>query len=50
MENVQRIYDHAEEHREELNLYIVGEGGDDEREGAGDGRGAAMAETPKETT
>ena len=29
MENVQRIYEHAEEHRTELNLYIVGEGGDE---------------------
>ena len=28
MENVQRIYEHAEQHRTELNLYIVGEGGD----------------------
>ena len=29
IENVQRIYEHAEEHRIELNLYIVGEGGDE---------------------
>ncbi len=29
MENVQRIYDHAEQHRIELNLYIVGEGGEE---------------------
>jgi succinate dehydrogenase / fumarate reductase, iron-sulfur subunit len=26
MENVRRIYDHAEEHAEEVNLYILGEG------------------------
>ena len=31
IENVQRIYDHAEEHHEELNLYIVGEGGERRR-------------------
>jgi succinate dehydrogenase / fumarate reductase iron-sulfur subunit len=44
IENVQRIYDHAEEHRTELNLYIVGEGGDqDEKE-------PAMGETPEVTT
>jgi succinate dehydrogenase / fumarate reductase iron-sulfur subunit len=29
-EHVHRIYEHAEEHREELNLYIVGEEGDQE--------------------
>jgi succinate dehydrogenase / fumarate reductase iron-sulfur subunit len=44
VENVQRIYDHAEEHRTELNLYIVGEGGEqDEKE-------PAMGETPEVTT
>lgn len=26
IDNVKRIYDHAEEHREELNMYILGEG------------------------
>ena len=41
VENVQRIYDHAEEHHEELNLYIVGEGGETD-EGAGDGRDAEV--------
>jgi succinate dehydrogenase / fumarate reductase, iron-sulfur subunit len=40
IENVQRIYDHAEQHHEELNLYIVGEGGDEKE--------PAMAEAPKE--
>ena len=34
MENVQRIYDHAEQHRIELNLYIVGEGGERDQEPA----------------
>jgi succinate dehydrogenase iron-sulfur subunit len=29
-DHVKRIYSHAEEHREELNLYIVGEDGDDD--------------------
>ena len=44
VENVQRIYDHAEVHHEELNLYIVGEGGDsDENE-------PAMGEVPEVTT
>ena len=44
MENVQRIYDHAEEHREELNLYIVGEGGDEDEKRAGDGRETSAEE------
>ena len=26
MQNIRRIYDHAEEHAEEVNLYIIGEG------------------------
>ena len=44
MENVRRIYDHAENHGEEINLYILGEGGE--------GRCAprkqpAMGETPR---
>jgi hypothetical protein len=44
VENLERIYDHAEDHHVELNLYIVGEGGDqDEKE-------PAMAETPEVTT
>ena len=30
MENVKRIYDHAEDHAEELNLYIIGEGDGEE--------------------
>jgi hypothetical protein len=29
LENIRRIYDHAEGHAEEINLYIIGEGGDD---------------------
>src|SRR5215207_7475358 len=44
IENVQRIYDHAEQHRTELNLYIVGEGSDQ-----GD-KEPAMGETPDATT
>ena len=44
IENVQRIYDHAEQHHEELNLYIVGEGGDAEE------KEPAMGETPEVTT
>jgi succinate dehydrogenase / fumarate reductase iron-sulfur subunit len=44
VENVQRIYEHAENHGVELNLYIVGEGADqDEKE-------PAMGETPEVTT
>jgi succinate dehydrogenase / fumarate reductase iron-sulfur subunit len=31
-DHVKRIYEHAEEHREEFNLYIKGEGGDEETE------------------
>jgi succinate dehydrogenase / fumarate reductase iron-sulfur subunit len=30
VENVQRIYEHAESHAEEINLYIIGEAGEDE--------------------
>jgi succinate dehydrogenase / fumarate reductase iron-sulfur subunit len=30
MENVRRIYDHAEEHHEEINMYILGEEGEGE--------------------
>jgi succinate dehydrogenase / fumarate reductase iron-sulfur subunit len=30
MENIRRIYDHAEEHAEEVNMYILGEGGEQE--------------------
>jgi len=30
MENVQRIYDHAEDHHEEINMYILGEEGEGE--------------------
>jgi hypothetical protein len=29
-DHVKRLYEHAEEHREELNLYIAGEEGDDD--------------------
>jgi succinate dehydrogenase / fumarate reductase iron-sulfur subunit len=44
VDNVQRIYAHAEQHGTELNLYIVGEGGDtDEKE-------PAMGEIPEVTT
>src|SRR5688500_14727998 len=32
VENLGRIYDHAEDHHKELNLYIVGEGGESEDE------------------
>jgi succinate dehydrogenase / fumarate reductase, iron-sulfur subunit len=42
MENVRRIYGHAEEHAHEVNLYILGEGeSEDEKE-------PAMGEAPKE--
>jgi succinate dehydrogenase / fumarate reductase, iron-sulfur subunit len=34
MENVRRIYDHAEGHAQEVNLYILGEAGEDEEEPA----------------
>jgi succinate dehydrogenase / fumarate reductase, iron-sulfur subunit len=44
MENVKRIYKHAENHAEEVNLYILGEGMDlDEKE-------PAMGEGPEATT
>jgi succinate dehydrogenase / fumarate reductase iron-sulfur subunit len=36
MENVKRIYDHAEDHHEEINLYILGEAGEEEEEKAPD--------------
>jgi succinate dehydrogenase iron-sulfur subunit len=44
LENVQRIYEHAEQHRTEVNLYIIGEEG----EGADDQGQPAMAETAGE--
>jgi succinate dehydrogenase / fumarate reductase iron-sulfur subunit len=54
IENVQRIYDHAEQHHEELNLYIVGEAGEEE---TADGQAhpridkePAMGEAPEVTT
>jgi len=28
-EHVRRIYEHAEDHRQELNLYVIGEEGDE---------------------
>jgi succinate dehydrogenase / fumarate reductase iron-sulfur subunit len=41
MENIKRIYDHAEEHAQEVNLYIIGEGeSEDEKE-------PAMGEQPE---
>ena len=44
VQNVERIYEHAENHGIELNLYIVGEGSEsDEKE-------PAMGETPEVTT
>jgi succinate dehydrogenase / fumarate reductase, iron-sulfur subunit len=53
-ENLGRIYDHAEEHHEEVNLYILGEG---EEQGAADEQAhprvdkePAMGETPEVTT
>jgi succinate dehydrogenase / fumarate reductase iron-sulfur subunit len=47
MENVRRIYDHAEDHAEEVNLYILGEAGEDEE---GIEKEPAMGEQPKEGT
>jgi succinate dehydrogenase / fumarate reductase, iron-sulfur subunit len=44
MENVRRIYDHAEQHHEEVNLYIIGEGDTE------DSKEPAMGETPEVTT
>jgi succinate dehydrogenase / fumarate reductase iron-sulfur subunit len=46
IENVKRIYEHAENHAEEVNLYILGEG---EENGAAD-KEPAMGETPEVTT
>jgi succinate dehydrogenase / fumarate reductase iron-sulfur subunit len=45
MENVRRIYDHAEDHAEEVNLYILGEAGEDEEVVE---KEPAMGEQPKE--
>jgi hypothetical protein len=42
VENVQRIFDHAEDHGIELNLYIVGEDSDEKE--------PAMGEAPEVTT
>ena len=43
-ENISRIYDHAEDHHEEVNLYILGEGEtEDQKE-------PSMGETPEVTT
>jgi succinate dehydrogenase / fumarate reductase iron-sulfur subunit len=44
MENVRRIYDHAEDHHEEINLYILGEAGEDEEVE----KEPAMGEQPNE--
>jgi succinate dehydrogenase / fumarate reductase iron-sulfur subunit len=41
MDNVKRIYEHAENHAEEVNLYILGEGLDQEE------KEPAMGETPE---
>jgi succinate dehydrogenase / fumarate reductase iron-sulfur subunit len=49
-EHVERIYEKAEESAIELNLYIIGEGGDDEQlPGAEDAEPAAVAPAPDET-
>jgi succinate dehydrogenase / fumarate reductase, iron-sulfur subunit len=48
MENVRRIYDHAEEHAEQINLYILGEGGDEENGQVV--KEPAMGEQPGATT
>ncbi len=45
-EHVKRIYEHAEEHREELNLYISGEG--TEEEGLPGAEGVPVAEVEPE--
>jgi succinate dehydrogenase / fumarate reductase iron-sulfur subunit len=45
MENVRRIYDHAEDHHEEINLYILGEAGEEEE---GTPEAAAQPVTEKE--
>jgi hypothetical protein len=44
MENVKRIYDHAEDHHEEINLYILGEAGEEEEVE----KEPAMGEQPQE--
>jgi succinate dehydrogenase / fumarate reductase iron-sulfur subunit len=59
LENVQRIYDHAEDHHEEINLYILGEAGEEDEGGDGEAAQAppvtpsvdkepAMGEQPQE--
>jgi succinate dehydrogenase iron-sulfur subunit len=49
LENVRRIYDHAEKHHEEINLYILGEGGDEAGDDAAPRveKESAMGETPE---
>jgi succinate dehydrogenase / fumarate reductase iron-sulfur subunit len=42
MENIRRIYEHAEEHAEEVNLYILGEEGE-----SADEKEPAMGEAPE---
>jgi succinate dehydrogenase iron-sulfur subunit len=44
IENVRRIYEHAEDHAEEVNLYIIGEGGEEN----GVVKEPAMGERPGE--
>ncbi|MGI9556751.1 MAG: 4Fe-4S dicluster domain-containing protein, partial [Solirubrobacterales bacterium] len=43
-DHVKRIYEHAEAHREELNLYIAGEGGEEEGLPGAEGAPAASVE------
>ena len=48
-DHVKRIYEHAEEDAIELNLYIIGEGGEDEQPGVEDAPAVAVAAVPDET-
>jgi succinate dehydrogenase / fumarate reductase iron-sulfur subunit len=47
-DEVQEIYAHAEEHHEELNLYIKGEGGDEDEGQADSQTGADADDAPKD--
>jgi succinate dehydrogenase / fumarate reductase iron-sulfur subunit len=55
MQNIRRIYDHAEDHHEEINLYILGEGEGEGAEAGGDRhpqvvKEPAMGEAPEPET
>jgi succinate dehydrogenase / fumarate reductase iron-sulfur subunit len=48
MENIRRIYDHAEDHHQELNLYILGEGDSADEKQPAMGEASEAAKAPAE--